>query len=134
VIPALVNLMPQTIGSGASVMGTIQNTTTPHHFLISLNAGENLRVHCHPFDFNLNTVLPGVMFSPSILDPEIVIANTAGTVYYTSDAHSGAGLAAAFGGQIRPPWVAPQTGLYSILVRPWFFLSGGTYLLTVTID
>lgn len=131
---ALPSTMPQVISANSSVLGNIASAATPHQFLINLNAGDSLRVHCHPYDTVQNLVVPGIMFSSTIIDPEIIIATSTALSYFTSDAHSGAGMAASIGGLVRPPWVAPATDTYSILVRPWFFLSGGTYLLTVTVD
>jgi hypothetical protein len=122
---------PQTILLGMTIIGSIATQFEADTFHVYLAAGQSIAVRAYPFDPMSGRLLKGALFSAVSLDPEIVIQGSSGTPVYTSDVHSGPGYSAELGGLARPAWVAPFSGTFQIVVRPWFFLSLGAYVLDV---
>lgn len=120
--------------SGETKMGTITSSFELDLYTISLVAGDAVTIRVYPYDAGSAQILRGALFSPTTLDPEILVQNTNGQGLFATDVHSGPGYSAEIGGPLVPRWIVPTTQTYQIAVRAWFYLSAGSYVLDVRVN
>lgn len=120
--------------SGDSKIGAITATFELDLYTINLVAGDAVSIRAYPYDPTTGQVLRGALFSPTTLDPEVLVQNTNGQGLFTTDVHSGPGYSAEIGGPQVARWIVPTTQTYQIAVRAWFYLSAGSYVLDVRVN
>ena len=127
------NALTTFTSTSMTVVDQITAAAPSHVFDVGLQQGQRLAVRAFPFDPISQRLKRGYFFQPGILDPEVVISQAGGVGFFLSDAHSGPLTAAEIGGVVRPTWVAPYSGTFSVTMRGWLFISQGPYILNIEV-